>query len=467
MIEKLLYYKDTYYNEYSIDTLLENVEIKDIKAIFKLNKNLNIIRPNFIEAWNIILPNNFRWETKVFCDGCGIEITQKDIDPTKKVYCETCLKNSTRCSQCGEIIEPSELKYSKCKTNSGNIAHLCYHCRRLHTIGKCMNWKCACKFLVTNNKYLCCDCEKEFNYCKVCDELFRKRDMEFKDGICINCYSKKLKKESLKEYSYKPSPNFKKSSCENEDHKEYMGIELEFENNDIVLDDDKRETTYKIFEKYKDFLYIKSDSSLSFGFEVVTHPITLKSWLNEYLEKIKDTISIANADSFYSNSENTGLHVHFSREALGKNILERQTTIIKLVTLFSNTINKDFIIKFTRRDEKKLEKWANFYNLKALNITENLDLGNQDDILNIVELLSHESRYKNINLKNKNTIEFRIFKGTDDIEDIKASLILLYNSIAYCIRNTYQDVYHTTFKEILEKGYYKEFMLDYLRRKEI
>ena len=459
MVRKQLYYNDKVFTD--VKDLVKNLDIKDVKAIFRKNKEILILNHN-TNFYTLNLPNSFQKLDTYFCDHCSLIFEKSNLECVKnKHYCKSCIEKGKRCSVCGCITFYERKVY----INENAYMYYCPDCYYEDNVKRCKN--CHKYYTDSDNDNLCHACQKDFVYCRNCDTVYEKNLIEFKDNMCTNCYVRKKKKESLHSYSYKPKACFKKDKSEDDEHKEFMGIELEFENEDYISDDERLNTTFKLAEKYEDFMYIKTDGSLSYGLEIVTHPISLTSWLNEYLEKLKDIINILNADGYYSDTKNCGLHIHFSKKALGFNEKDTKCTIIKLVTLFSRLQNKGFLIKFSRRLLEKFEKWANFYKLEKLNILSNVNLSDDDVCDEIFYLLKEESRYRIINIQNKNTIEFRLFKGTDDIEDIKASLILIYNCVAYCIRNDFKTVYDTSIVDILSKGYYKNYMLNYLERKEL
>ncbi len=74
------------------------------------------------------------------------------------------------------------------------------------------------------------------------------------------------------DYSYKPDPIFRGNG------KRYFGVELEIDNGG--KDDDNACELLDTANRDCENIYIKTDSSLSDGLEIVTHPMTLDYHLN-------------------------------------------------------------------------------------------------------------------------------------------------------------------------------------------
>lgn len=72
-------------------------------------------------------------------------------------------------------------------------------------------------------------------------------------------------------------------------------------------------------------------------------------------------------------------------------------------------------MKFSRRTQSQLNRWASRYGLKE----------QPRDILDHAKGGSHAGRYTCINLQNQDTIEFRIFRGTLKYTTLIATLQLL------------------------------------------
>ena len=111
-------------------------------------------------------------------------------------------------------------------------------------------------------------------------------------------------------------------------------------------------------------------------------------------------------------AETCGLHVHISRNAFGESVLEQEASIARLLFFVEKNWNE--LLKFSRRTNRQLERWAARYGYKdtpkeMMDQAKNHRLG----------------RYTCVNLTNANTIEIRIFRGTLKYNTFLATLQLV------------------------------------------
>ena len=120
-------------------------------------------------------------------------------------------------------------------------------------------------------------------------------------------------------------------------------------------DDGNAEILYNIANSDEENLYIKSDSSLSDGMELVSHPCSLQYHKTEFpwADVMKKAVSM------YYRSHNTntcGLHIHIGREDLGETVEEQEEVISRIMFFFESHWNEMF--NFSRRSEYAVEHWA-------------------------------------------------------------------------------------------------------------
>ena len=113
-------------------------------------------------------------------------------------------------------------------------------------------------------KLICCVCGCEVSQG---DELYIDEDV-----ICEECYSNRVDDDYINDYSYKPEPIFYG------ENNRYYGIELEVDKGGKYGDYAKM--ILDVANIHDEHIYIKSDSSLDDGFEIVSHPMTLEYHLN-------------------------------------------------------------------------------------------------------------------------------------------------------------------------------------------
>jgi hypothetical protein len=186
-------------------------------------------------------------------------------------------------------------------------------------------------------------------------------------------------------------------------NKRFFGVELEVEvnNNDrskAVADVNKEINGDKLGSK----AYFENDSSLSYGFEIITQPMGLDG----HHELWKWVNTDARKALLSHKTSSCGLHVHVSND----NISKLQTS--KMIT-FVNAIDNQKLISAVAR------RYASGYaRIEGKKLS--------------TAYKSQAHRHEAINLNNSSTIEFRIFKGTLKYESIMAAIQFVNALILYC-----------------------------------
>lgn len=288
-------------------------------------------------------------------------------------YCASCLGTETViCSYCGDRIWNSD--------NSGTKdMPLCEHCY-----------------------------EEYYTSCSSCGRLTRNEDAyyddyEDNDAYCYECHTRR-EKHAINDYYYKPTPIFYGEG------KRFFGVELEVD--DAGENEDSADEVMRIANPGNTHIYCKHDGSLDDGFEIVTHPMTLDyhrkqmPW-ERILNELKDM-------GYLSHKANTcGLHIHVNRTALGDTLTEQDTCIARILYFFEK--HWEELLKFSRRTEYQLSRWAARYGYKE----------QPKELLDHAKKGANNGRYACINLHNRDTIEFRMFRGTLKLNTIIATLQLV------------------------------------------
>lgn len=197
-----------------------------------------------------------------------------------------------------------------------------------------------------------------------------------------------------------------------------MGVELEIDKGgeDIGNADDLLD----VANRGGEHIYCKHDGSISNGFEIVSHPMTLeyhKSNMN-WQEVFENAVSM----NYRSHQTSTcGLHVHINRTALGRTLDTQEDVISRIVYFVENHWNE--LLKFSRRTEENINRWANRYGISATAKDTYKNAKNK-----------HMGRYVAVNLENYDTIEFRIFRGTLRYKTFIAVLQLVYEICRFAIQ---------------------------------
>ena len=310
-------------------------------------------------------------ETRV-CDICGREHPLSELKEFGGVLlCEFCWNSETIvCSQCGKRIWLDD-------NESDGDTPLCQTCYdRYYTT--------------------CVDCGRTIHQ----DDAYYV-DEEY-EARCYSCHCRRMDGRVIHDYYYKPEPNFYGEG------KRYFGVELEIDG--AGESNANAEKILQIANRGHELMYAKHDGSLTEGIELVTFPLTSDFHLRqmpwaEVLDKAKEL-------GYLSHQAGTcGLHVHVNRTAFGETEEDQEAVIARILYFFEK--HWEELLKFSRRTQKQLRRWADRYGLKE----------HPKQVLDVAK--GSQERYMCVNLTNYHTVEFRIFRGTLKLNTLIATLQLL------------------------------------------
>ena len=320
------------------------------------------------------------------CSHCGQVLAHEQLIPFQdELLCPACLdEQTTVCSCCGERIYKAD--------NSG-----------------------------TDAIPLCEDCyDNHYERCTHCGALIHRRDTYYRgdDPYCYDCYHT-LPAQGINDYYFKPEPIFYGTG------KRYFGVELEVDEGGES--DSNAERVLDIVNSGRELIYCKHDGSLNDGFEIVTHPMTLDFHENnmpwaEIMEEVKKMGYLSHQ------AETCGLHVHINRTPFGNTESEQEAAIARVLYFFEKFWEE--LLKFSRRTQRQLDHWAARYGYKE----------RPKDILGQAKGHNSAGRYTAVNLTNRDTVEFRMFRGTLKYSTLIATLELLDNICEMAVYLTDKDV---------------------------
>ena len=358
--------------------------------------------------------------------------------------CEYCMDNYYICDDCGDTV----FFDSVCSVDDGDRC-VCYRCLR-QSYNKCDD----CGEYFSETVYdgyitLCYDCyENYYNRCVDCYCIVHEDRTYYRHGeaYCESCYCQ-YRYGHIHRYDYRPCD----FTLYGDDGRTtlFYGVELEIDGGDdfnICEDLDQIEE-----------IYLKEDGSLSCGFEIVTHPATLEYHINNL--PWANICSIAEKGGYKSHDTTTcGLHIHASRAGFGRTTIEQDLTIAKLMLVFDRFWD-DKIVPFSRRNYENLHRWAKKPNS---NITD------KDTVDDAVEKVQNckDDRYQAINLTNRHTVEFRIFRGTLKYTTILASIQWVDTLIKFCRNTPLKDFARVTWEEIFANTKHAELKA-YLKQRNL
>ena len=315
------------------------------------------------------------------------------------------MKLETRiCDHCHEEYPADQL------TNVGG-QQFCPDCLEEHTI---ICRECGERILRKDNagaEYLplCQDCyDDHYTTCSRCGTIIRESracycSSDEETPYCDSCFST-LQQDGINDYSYKPVPIFY-----GEDSR-YFGVELEIDG--AGEDSGNANDLMSIANRNGDLIYCKHDGSLEDGFEIVTHPMSLEFHQNAmpWAELMRKAISMG----YTSHQAGTcGLHIHVNRNAFGCTEGFQDACIARILYFFEK--NWEELLKFSRRTQHQLDQWAARYGYKD----------QPREILDHAKKGGGRGRYSCVNLQNRDTIEFRMFRGTLKYNTLIATLQLV------------------------------------------
>ncbi len=413
------------------------------------------------------------------CDRCGhYEVKSLVQDVTlqqgSQEWCRECVDNfASECSSCNEITSTSSM--------------LTDH----------------------DDNRICRSCASEFySRCRNCERLFRTYSdewMEGRDGYCLGCVEDMDPDydddddygTGIRDYS---TDILNVLDCTMRKGVRYFGAEIELE-----CEGSRSAVSQPVLDIVRHEAILKSDGSLSNGFEIVTKPMTLQEWQHEpaVLRACRRAVELGATSH---NTTSCGLHVHVSRETV------TETTVAKLVMFLNDEVNAKFLTRIGRRSmsntyaaaHKKnwtrghdaltvdalsrervrqlfIDKWGittrvegsgvlelrtggrllrayssnpeiSFASYEAFLATSSRDLGFESYRVNKPRQHNDGTgRYTPLNLENTSTIEFRFFRGSLDTETVVATIEFCDSLCNWAATASVRDLTSTAYLQWADK----------------
>lgn len=371
------------------------------------------------------------------CPICGKEIEGgcEVSDQTELVCIECTEQNYFECEKCETLHPNDESIYissegiSICGDCTDGYVK-CDHCNdyekeeNMHEVGNGQN---VCDYCFENNYDTCADCGEVFPN----DELHR----DYRDDLyCSDCYEDH--KPAIEDYHTTRKLVFF-GGDKSDNSNLFLGAEIEVDDGDSDDCDDTARDMKKCFET--GFINMEHDGSLDEGFENITQPATL-----EYHTSIKDrykkAFSIATGNGFKSHKTSScGLHVHFNRSFYAENEELYTARLLYIVSKFW-----DNMTIFSRRSMSQLNRWAKKIEDKPEDFVERCKNG-------------HRDRYYAVNLTNRHTIEFRMFRGTLKVGTYIATLQLVDAIVRSAKEMTVEQIQAMEWEQLLQHDEIKEY----------
>jgi hypothetical protein len=335
------------------------------------------------------------------CIACDTTLDSDDGTTTSRgdPVCESCM---VMCIKCEDVITcddefndvEGELWCQSCTRNDAHWCDLCDNYFTGYTYG-----------VDDSNDTMCERCfENNTTYCEECDNTYL--------NGCEYNHDDEADGRIIHDYSYRPDPIFR--SSEDEQTRLYFGIEVETEARNEDYGTRRVAAEFASRLEVERLAYLKSDGSLSCGFELVTHPMSHSYFMNDAIT-LWDTVSKLKSDygMMAWGTKTCGLHVHISRA--GFNGGSHQHRFLQLVYN-----NKDFYEVLAGRASSHWAKFDDVFDPE----TGRKSFKNKFD--------RHGSdRYSAVNTNNRNTLEMRIFRGSLNPRFIKSAIDLAHASVEF------------------------------------
>lgn len=312
---------------------------------------------------------------------------------------------------------------------------------------------------------VCSDCySRKFRQCFRCYYSYRRNVMVYSDQrreyFCQDCYDENpdmeedednedsLDCDRIHEYSYSPDLIFygdkgpeklytiehRTVKCRDYDGEMYeeirrfqkysktrfFGVELECNSQDQDDPEFALDALNGSLDK-ENHAYLKEDSSICGGFEIVTHPHTLKAH-RALWEEFFAGMPRQGLTSYKSG--HCGMHVHVSRASLSE--LQRR----RIIVFLNAPENKAYIETIAQRQ-------SNSYS--------------QLDPNKKIQYRLSDKRYEAYNTSNSSTDEFRLFRGTTRKDRFFKNLEFVDACIDFCFETNYPGLTFTAFVAWVEK----------------
>lgn len=227
-----------------------------------------------------------------------------------------------------------------------------------------------------------------------------------------------------------------------------LGIELEVEAIGSERDRNGIVNAVNLLNKNnlenKDRYFVVHDGSLSDGLEIVTHPFEIN--INGVPNIIKDLQELLHFLSYYtSTSDRCGLHIHIGRQSFKDDLPQKLNYLFELWN--------DDIMKVSRRGrENRYCKMPHLFRtdkklMKLWNAKQS----------KLYDVSYTEDKYVAINTNHKNTIEIRLWGGTQDPELISMYLELTLLLCIVANKRTYGELKEMELKDLIPLSNNKAF----------
>lgn len=249
-----------------------------------------------------------------------------------------------------------------------------------------------------------------YSWCENCDIYYGGNDCD---------YCEETAGGLIHDYGYRPRPEFCVLRTDGSPRRTNVeplrtvvtGFELEMEAEHCSLTKGAELAT-NLFDSV---CYLKHDGSLSNGFEMVSHPMTLSYFRQNFpFDKLRELSKIGMRSA---QTSSCGLHVHMNKGFFAG----RESALYRLLSLFY--YNAEMWKAVAGRSNSTYANWSS--NEPAYMFDYTMRFSRRESINN--------DRYVPVNLLPSRTIELRFFKGTLRPETFLARIEAVHASAQYAV----------------------------------
>ena len=346
----------------------------------------------------------------------------------KNLVCNVCVSaHYIKCATCSKLHKKEEAK--KVRTADGVQTIVCARCfaQYYKECCNCHNHFDRHEVQAYGEQIYCKPCyQKCFQSCAHCGGTHPAGKMTHKHRNggwqCDGCFAQY---GPIQEYSSKPyiMVNGRQTIPLHGRPPHYFGIELETEVPN-GLKEERGPKAQEVVDLLDGFAIVKEDGSLRNGFEICTQPATLeehtKRWAKFFDNQPKNLVS------YKSKEDRCGLHIHCSRKPLSL------LTIAKIVVFVNSPANQPNVEIIAGRKQN------------TYSILQAMKYGT----VKVERNRNH--RYEAVNLVNRDTIEFRIFKGTLSKPHLFKALEFCDSLIHFCLTAQNGIIYCRDWKNYMD-----------------
>lgn len=380
------------------------------------------------------------------CCDCGEWLPEEEFeyDYHGNPLCNSCFEDHYFvCEDCGDVEDADDMV--TVHTYSSGEKYVCSYCAE-HNYYRCMDcdeyFTRRAGYVDSNDDFLCDDCYDD-HYWHTCDDcgcFISEGDEYYSDSddgcYCSDCIGDH--EGGIGSYhAHKGEYEYNIGYMPGEDHYTTLTFGIEDEMDD---GDDPCECV-DAMSAITDRVVFEHDGSLSdFGFEMISYPGSLHYHMEEM--PYADLFRKASDYDYKSHDTDTcGLHIHVGRSCLTSSDTYK---IVMLAKRFEKELTK-----FSRRRSENLSQWASFG--RMLTGYDPDEIYNDDSARDVINFCN---RYQAVNLTNRSTIEFRIFRGSLVRDTVIASIQLVSNICRYAMEHSWEEVCTSAWKDV---ALYEEF----------